>query len=93
MSDGSNVITLLNEYNLWRLETYQMRGNKFIPEEADKIYFKFEVWLNSEEERSTLFDELKSFVDQYGGVIDWHLCTHDEEYKTPCEIAEEYRKE
>lgn len=85
MADGSNVVSLLNQYDLWRLITGQ--GT----DETGADIFTFEVWLNDLADKDSLFPQLKPFVDQYGEVIDWHECTHDEPSPQPCVIAEEYR--
>lgn len=80
LSDGSEVVATLNKYTLWRLETNQTET------------FNFEVWVNNETDKANLFNELKPFVDQYGEVIDWHECSHDETVSQPCVIQEEYRR-
>ena len=86
ISDGSDVITLLNHYELWRLKTSQ-----FITDNEQEI-FSFEVWVNTIEEKNSLFDALKPFVDEYGELIDWHECAHDEEISLPCVITETYTR-
>ncbi|MGM0836054.1 MAG: hypothetical protein ACQEV7_07845 [Bacillota bacterium] len=73
--DGTEIVQVINRYSLWRLVTSQ--------DEA----FTFEAWVNTEADRTSLFEELKP----YAGVIDWHECTHDEADSQPCVIAEEYR--
>jgi hypothetical protein len=85
MADGSNVVSLLNQYDLWRLIT----GQSIDDSGAD--IFTFEVWLNTVEDKDSLFPQLKQFVDQYGELIDWYEYTHDELISQPCVIAEEYR--
>lgn len=80
ISDGAEVVELLNKYTLWRLETMQTEEN-----------FVFEAWVNNSTDKYHLFSELKPFVDQYGELIDWHECSHDELTGRPCVIAEEYR--
>jgi len=90
ISDGSEIITLLNSFQLWRLIT----GVSFEIDKANyelKEVFYFEVWLNNPEDKIQLFNLLKPFVDAYGEQIDWHECSHDEQTRTPCVIAEEYR--
>lgn len=82
-TEGETVAPVLQSYTAWRL----MMDNLW-----DENVFTFEIWLASEEDRVNLFDELKPFVDEYSGVIDWHGCTHDERYKQPCVITEEYRR-
>jgi hypothetical protein len=78
ITDGSAVVTVLNNYALWRLVIE--------PTEA----FVFEAWVNTEAEKNALFNELKDFVDEFGESIDWHICTHDEPSPQPCELAETY---
>jgi alpha-mannosidase len=85
MADGAHVVSLLNDYILWRLIT-----NQSVDEEGAER-FTFEVWLNTVEDKNSLFESLKPFVDEYGEVIDWHECTHDEAVTKPCVIADEYR--
>jgi len=80
LSDGSEVIELLNKYALWRLITSQTES------------FSFEVWVNTSDEKDALFSDLKHFVDEYGESIDWHECTHDEAAPQPCVIAETYSR-
>lgn len=80
LADGSSVINILNDYSLWHLVTSQTTDS-----------FIFEAWVNSVEEKDSLFEELKPIVDTNGESIDWHKCTHDEESPQPCVIAEEYR--
>lgn len=83
-SDGSDIVTVINHYSLWRLLT--SRG---VNENAQEV-FTFEAWVNTEGEKTALFNDLKGFVHE-GDVIDWHECTHDETVSQPCVIAEEYR--
>lgn len=85
-NDTSEVITLLNEYKLWKLKTSQSLNND---ENED---FIFEVWLDTVEEKNSLFNALKPFVTESGELIDWHECTHDEEISLPCVIAEVYTR-
>lgn len=80
LTDGTEVNLMLNKYILWRLVTTQT---------ADT--FSFEAWVNTVEDKDSLFNELKPFVDVNGEVVDWHECSHDEPISTPCVIAEEYR--
>jgi hypothetical protein len=79
-TDGARIVAAINNYALWRLVTEQ------IAEE-----FTFEAWVNAESDKTTLFNELKSFITELSGVIDWHVCTHDEASTLPCVTAEEYR--
>lgn len=81
LTDGSNIVATINKYPLWRLIT-----------EEGIEYFIFEIWLNTEENKDHLFEELKAFVDEFGEQIDWHECTHDEVERTPCVISEKYTK-
>jgi hypothetical protein len=79
-SDGSAVVSLINQYVLWRLVTNQ----------SDT--FTFEAWVNTEADKNSLFAALKTHVDTNTGSIDWHQCTHDEPQPQPCSIAETYTK-
>lgn len=78
--DGSVVVSLINQYVLWRLVTDQ------------NDTFTFEVWLNTAADKNSLFESLKPHVDTNSGLIDWHYCTHDEPNPQPCTIAETYSK-
>ena len=78
--DGSGAVALINQYVLWRLVTAETNNGDFT----------FEVWLNSEADKTALFNNLKTFVDTYTGSIDWHECTHDEVISSPCVIVETY---
>lgn len=84
MSDGSGVVDLINRYTLWRLVTSSHTN------EAEQEIFTFEVWVNTVTDKDSLFNALKPFVDEYGELIDWHECTHDEVVSLPCVIAETY---
>jgi hypothetical protein len=86
MADGSAVVGLLNKYVLYRLIT----GQGIDEQGAD--LFTFEAWVNTIDDKTALFNELKPFVDQYGENIDWHECTHDEIPSKPCVIVESYTK-
>lgn len=85
-ADSSAVVELVNNYKLWRLVT----GNHV--EEDEQEIFTFEVWLNSESDKASLFNGLKPFVESESDYIDWHECTHDEPESRPCEIKEVYRR-
>lgn len=84
MSDGSNVVALLNTFTLWRLETKQAFNRQ------NKDIFTFEVWLNTAQEKTHLFEQPKLFVDAYDESINWHECTHDEFVSIPCVLVETY---
>lgn len=86
MTDGSNVVSLINNYTLWKLDTSQS------VDELGIDIFTFEAWVNTISDKDNLFNELKPFVDQYGELIDWHECSHDEIISQPCVISEEYRR-
>lgn len=88
LSDENDIIELINNYTLWKLVVE--RFNDLITGEPS---LAIEVWLDSEKDKTALFNELKIFVDSYGEYINWHKCTHDEENPVPCVIEEEYRKE
>lgn len=83
-TEGEDVAPLLQSYTAWRL---------YMDQNWDENIFMFEIWLASEVDKVTLYEELKPFVDQYTGFIDWHECTHDQRYKQPCVIVEEYKAE
>lgn len=85
-ADNSAVVELVNKYQLWRLDP-----KKFKDENGQEI-FTFEVWLNSESDKDSLFNGLKPFVETESDYIDWHECTHDEPEGQPCEIKEVYRR-
>lgn len=90
-TDEAGVISAINNYEIWRLTTY--RGSRAYDEnpiDGDSKLI-FEVWVNSLSDKDSLFNDLKTFVDDYGEIIDWHECTHDESNPLPCVIAEEYR--
>ena len=80
------IVDIINNFNLWRLNTSTQRL-----EEID--VFHFEAWVNEEIDKSNLFNSMKKIVDNYGGDITWHECTHDEEIQSPCVISEVYRGE
>jgi hypothetical protein len=82
-TEGETVIPVLQNYTAWRLT---------IDQDWDANAFIFEIWLAYEEDKNNLFGELKPFVDEFTGFIDWHECTHDQRYKSPCVIQEEYRR-
>lgn len=85
MTDGQNVVAVLNSYDLWRLITNETT------DENGQAVFTFEAWINTITDKDALFNELMPFVDQFGEVISWHECSHDEATQQPCVIAEEYR--
>lgn len=82
-TEGESVIPVLQSYTAWRL---------MMDQDWDTNTFIFEIWLASIDDKSALFEELKPFVDGFTGFIDWHECTHDQRYKQPCVIVEEYRR-
>jgi hypothetical protein len=86
INDGSAVVAVINKYSLWRFVTEQIKDRNGID------VFVFEAWVNSIDEKTNLFNELKTFVDENGEQIDWHECTHDEPSPQPCIIAETYIK-
>jgi hypothetical protein len=51
----------------------------------------FEVVEETFEGLTTTFAALKLEVDRYGGVVDWHECSHGTEDEKPCVIAETYK--
>ncbi|MGO4181208.1 hypothetical protein AB4Z17_08510 [Paenibacillus sp. TAF43_2] len=85
--DGALIIIAeINKYQLWRLITAE------IMDDMGANNFTFEAWVNNEADKTALFDNLKLYVDKWGGWIDWHQCTHDEPTAQPCVIEEEYRR-
>ncbi|OBZ13344.1 hypothetical protein [Bacillus sp. FJAT-26390] len=54
--------------------------------------FSFEAMTVGEEVKTAVFNDLKPFVDRWGGWIDWHFCSHDDPIKKPCAIAETYTR-
>ena len=85
MSDGASVVALLNSYNLWQ----PSEPKQFIDRNGVNI-FNFEVKLNTAEEKDSLFNALKAYVNEFSGWIDWHECRHDEFSPAPCVIVETY---
>lgn len=73
------IVATINNYTLWRLDTSSVDGT-----------FTFEVWVNTSTDKTALFDDLKPFVNTWGGSIDWHECSHDEATPKPCAISETY---
>jgi hypothetical protein len=85
LTDELIVIETINKYTLWKLD----QGHTTNPMTEEQTY-RFEVWVNTIEDKTSLFNELKPIVDEFGETIDWHECTHDELQPQPCVIAEEY---
>lgn len=50
----------------------------------------FEIWVDTVEQKDILFNDLKVFIDENGGRISWHECSHWNDVRTPCVIAEDY---
>jgi hypothetical protein len=86
IEDESEIISVINKYRLWRLVS-----SDSINITTKNISFEFEAWVNTEDDKANLFNELKIFIDNYGGWLRWHECTHDEKEQKPCVIIEEYR--
>lgn len=84
IDDSQSLVAAINSYQLWRLITALE-----VDEELGDA-FTFEAWVNSEDDKTSLFNQLKPFVNTHGGWIDWHVCTHDELTRRPCAIAETY---
>lgn len=83
------VVEKINKYKLWRLMT-----DLKIKRPIGETFFIFEVWVNSEHDKTLLFESLKECVNEHEHVyVNWHRCTHDEEIAQPCIIVEEYRGE
>lgn len=86
-ANGSDVIKLINKYNIWKLDSLIVDD---VVTRTDK--FIFEAWVNTEVEKISLFNDLKSIIDNSGGHISSHKCFHDEiNVGIPCVIEEEYR--
>lgn len=60
--------------------------------EFDNGHVSYEIWVDTVEQKDILFNDLKTFVDENGGAVSWHECSHWEEVRSPCIIAEEYSK-
>jgi len=88
ISDGTEIIITINKYKIWKL--LQSNGKSLI---TDDDIFDFEVWVNAQEDKDMLFNDLKTFINSYGGNINWHECKHDEDSNEPCVIKESYRGE
>lgn len=84
-SKSSAVVSLINTYTLWRLFT-----DNIISRETKEQKFIFEAWVNSEADKTKLFNSLRDYINQSGENISWHECTHDENIPLPCEILETY---
>lgn len=78
------IVLEINKYQLWRFVTQDTVGDDGL------ALFTFEAWVNSKGDKTSLFNDLKPFADQYGGWIDWHECSHDEAISKPCVIVETY---
>jgi|GEM_PF-5565392 len=86
VANGDAIIAVINDYQLWRLVSDS------IIDETEASLFVFEAWVNTDADKTRLFDDLKPFVDaNSGSYINWHLCSHDEQVTKPCEIIEEHR--
>lgn len=86
--DGALIIlATINKYFLYNLKV----ANSMTA--AGEDAFEFEAWVNTDEEKVALFDDLKPFVDRWGGSIEYHACTHDEAFHLPCVITETYTRE
>jgi hypothetical protein len=86
LEDDSEIITIINKYNLWRLVSGIVYDFN-----VKNIVFNFEIWVNTDLDKNNLFDELKPFVNNFGGRIDWHECYNDEFETKPCIVSEVYR--
>lgn len=81
--EKDDVISLVNNYKLWKLNMQDDTENDMII---------FEVWLDQKSNKDNLFNDLKTYVNNEDEYIDWHYCTHDEEIPQPCIIEEVYTK-
>lgn len=85
-ADKEVVVSDINKYLLWKLDTQEV-----IDDETGESSLVFEAWVENESDESKLFADMKRHADKHKGSIDRHECSHDEQYKKPCVIAEEYR--
>lgn len=87
INDQQDILDIIQKYPLWK----PLVENTYTDDEGLEWY-SFESLLNAEEDKTSLFEELKTFVTYTGEWIDWHECTHDENIPKPCMIKEDYRK-
>ena len=84
-NDGTDIIELVNKFQIWKLDSTKVYYE-------DSWVLMFEVHLNDEIAKNSLFDQLKQKVNLYNGEIDWHKCYHDEPIQQPCVIEESYMR-
>lgn len=80
--DESSLISVINQYYIYKLSPQKNEDG-----------FSFEVWLQNLNDKNSLFSQLKGKVDEFGGSISWHECSHEEINPKPCVIVESYTKE
>ena len=54
------------------------------------VLYEFEVWVNTLEEKNSVFNSLKKILSNPNEWIDWHECYHNENINSPCVISEKY---
>ncbi|WP_078548640.1 hypothetical protein [Litchfieldia alkalitelluris] len=86
-SDKDLIVSDINKYTLWKLDTQNI-----VDIETGEESFAFEAWLNDSKDEFGLWADMKKHVDKHKlkSKIDKHDCTHDEQHKKPCVIAETY---
>lgn len=84
-ADKSAIVTDINKYLLWRLDTEEIPD-----EETGETVFTFEAWVENATDEAKLWADMKGHCDKLKGKIDRHDCTHDEKDHKPCNLTEEY---
>jgi hypothetical protein len=87
INDQQDVLDTIQKYPLWK----PLVKTTYMDDEGLE-WVTCEALLNAEEDKTYLFEELKTLVNYTGEWIDWHECTHDENISKPCVIQEDYRK-
>jgi hypothetical protein len=83
--DDATVINIINQFFIYKLAPQKTT------DEVGNPLFIFEAWLPNLLDKNNLYNQLKLKVDELGGSVSWHECTHDEDYPQPCVLIEEYR--
>lgn len=83
-SDDLGIMQLINNYLLYKLDLRKATNEEGVEQVV------FEAWLPNQSDKVQLFDATKEQVDIFGGVTDWHECSHDEAEGRPCVIVESY---
>jgi hypothetical protein len=84
-SDDMSIINMIHPFFVYKLDP--KKGT----DEVGNPVFNFEAWLPNMTDKNNLYNQLKLKVDELGGSVSWHECTHDEDYPQPCVLIEEYR--